>query len=426
MDTVDKIEIEPQHRDRIRVLTLVILFIIALALLLYTLLFTPFGNRQLAPIIEKHLSEALDRNITLTTFRLGLENFEIELCDNENNRAHAVGKYLLLPPKIDATYTLNSLSGIPALPLAVDLNGSIKGSYYHLILQGYAHIFEGDLKFTTHLYFASLRSLDITLHRIHYQNLMDLLEYPHNSDTLLSGALTINGIDKRDLNASVRLKTTTHRFIPSPLKEDDNESIDLWSLLADKNGKIQPFKLHADLEGEMDELGILEQFVSYPLRTSATLHAQIDGTQHHLSLNADGTAAKGKLTAKLSLLKLRPQQLNVEAKAIDAGALFSLLSLPHPIEGSLNGTLNSDFTNTTFKIALNNAQTNPDVLKKHYHITQPFIHFNTDITLRITPNATHTSGRFTSDLEDLRFDNSPTHNQMLQELLNQLNDNRTQ
>lgn len=426
MDTVDQIEIEPQHRDKIRVLTLVIVFIIALIISLYTLVFTPWGNRQIAPIVQNQLESVLGQPVTLTTFKLTLSHFELALSDKTNNHARIEGSYLLLPPYIDARYdgNLSTSEGINIARFPMEFKGSIKGSYYHLALHGTAHLFSGDMTYDSMLLMMKPNTLALTVHDLHYQDLMDALEYPHESDTIVNGNVNIKGIVRRDINATGEIIASTHRFKASKIMEDDNESVDFWSLIADKNGKIAPFKINANIKAQVDELGILEQFVSYPLRTSATLHAKIEGSQHHLTLNADATAAKGKLTTALTLHKLQPQELRLEAKALDAASLFSLLSLPQPFTGQLEGSVLSDFKNSTVKITATKAQSNPEVLKQHYHITQPLIHFNSNVTIHLTPNSTHTSGRFVSDLEDLHFDGSPTHEQMLQELLNQIKSNR--
>jgi hypothetical protein len=216
------------------------------------------------------------------------------------------------------------------------------------------------------------------------------------------------------------LNAKTTRFSPCALKEDDNESFDFWELLADKNGKIKPFKIVASLNAHVDELGILEQFVSYPLRTPATARVNLHGTQHMLTTDATAHVAQGDVKASLQLHKLKPYALNARLRSIDASTLFSLLSLPQPMSGKLGGAVESDFTTTTLTLAIKEGQTNPQVFKKYYGITQPLMRFEADFSTKITQNSTQTSGVFTSDLTPLAIDGSPAHDVMLRELLRQI------
>lgn len=422
MDTVDQPVIPSAHTDKIRVLTLIIFFIIAVLIALYTLLFSEWGNRYVASQIEKELESILEQPITVENFTLTPYCFELSFHDETNNTAHIQGDYSLLPPRINARYNADmpSKDQLNILPLPLKLQGSLQGTYNRLIAQGSLNLFAGTVDYNTSLHTLKPDTLHLKLYHLHYQQLMEYLEYPHNSNTLLKGEIELSGLRSRDIHATANLNASTTVFKPSPLKEDDNESFDFWSLLADEKGKIAPFSLHANLKGNIDELGILEQFVSYPLRSKATLNASLHGTQHHLLLEMNANVAKGMVTSDLSLHKLRPQHLQVVAKEIDTAALFYLLSLPHPIEGKLNGSLNSNGSDTMINVALNKGQTNPPVLKKHYHISQPLIHFNTTMKMTISPSSTHTTGTFKSDLEELRFDGSPTHEQMLQELLRQI------
>lgn len=426
MDTADKPLIEPAHSDKIRVITLVMLIIIALVISGCTLLFTPWGNRQIAPIVQKRLESALGQPVTLTAFSLTLNHFEITLRDKVSNHARIVGDYVLFPPQINARYTTNLSvpAGIKSARFPLHLNGSLKGTYHHLTLEGVANVFHGEADYNTTLLFATPSTLTLALREIHYQELMEVLQYPHESDTILNGNLIISGIQQRDINASGILIATTHTFKPSPIMEEDNESFDFWSLLADKNGKIKPFTINANIKAQVDELGILEQFVSYPLRTSASLTATLQGSQHQLLLNAHAKAVQGDIDTRLTLHKLRPSKLQLEIKHADIPTFFTLLSLPVPITGTLNGSVNSDFSNATLSLNIQKARTQSDILKRDYGITQPDMTFDSNVKVILSPKEHHYSGTFTSNLQSLLIQGSPNHDQMLQELLRQINQNR--
>lgn len=426
MDTVNQPLSEPAHSDKIRVITLVILIISALILIISTLLFTPWGNRQIAPIIQKQIESALGQPVALTSFRLTLTHFELGLSDKSKNRVHIEGSYLALPPYINAHFdaNLSVAEGMNIAKFPMELSGLLKGSYSNLDLNATAHLFSGNMTFNSKLLVMKPNTLTLSLHDIRYQELMDSLEYPHESDTLINGNLQLSGMVRRDINATGNIIATTHHFKPSPIMEEDNESFDFWSLLADKNGKIQPFKINANIKAHVDELGILEQFVYYPLRTRTSGVATLEGSQYQLTVNAHAKAAKGDIDTQLTLHKLRPNKLQLEIKHADIPSLFTLLSLPVPITGTLNGSVNSDFSNATVSLEIQKARTQSTILKRDYGITQPDMTFDSKVKVILSPKERHYSGIFTSDMQSLKIDGSAQHDQMLQELLDKFHTNK--
>ncbi|HEX5710643.1 MAG TPA: hypothetical protein VFX68_04790 [Sulfuricurvum sp.] len=429
MDTLDQPINPPEkalRRDRIRTFTLFILILITIVIVIYSALFTQGGNRLTAPLVKNQLESTLKQPITLQTFFLSYNQFELAFTDEARNSIQTKGHYTLFPPRIDAFYDLNlsTPAGINTLKTPLYINGTLKGAYHRLALSGNVKIFHGAADYNATLLFTQLDSIELELHQIKYQSLMDALEYPHDSDTRLNGNLIVSGLKQRTINASSTLKATTNRFVPSVIMEDDNESFDFWSLLADENGKIAPFTLNAQVNAQIDELGILEQFVSYPLQTSAALNVTLQGSQQQLQLNAQGKAAKGDIDTQLTLHKLRPSKLKLDIKHADIPSLFTLLSLPAPISGTLDGSIDSNFSKATVTLAIQKAHTHPSILKREYGITQPDMTFDSTVKMTITPKERHYSGSFKSNLENIRLDNSPDHDQMLQELLRQINQNR--
>jgi hypothetical protein len=423
MDTIDHpIEEHPLRKRYIVVaIGLILMTVWAIA---HIILFTPLGNWVLYPLLQNKLTSALQHPITLKTFTLTSDTFELSFVDEANNSVNAKGLYTLIPHYIDAHYdaNLSNGTGINTTKFPIETNGTLQGTYDNLHLTGETHIFSGRIDTDAILHFLAPSSLRFVIHNLPYQPFMDTFEYPHKSDTILNGELNISGIEKHDLYTTLILTATTQHFKPSPLKEN-NESFDFWSLLADKEGKIHPFKINADVKVSLDELGIIEQFAHYHLRTPAKIHATVQGTQNHLKLNGTAFAAGGKIESTLALTKLRPKMVNLTLKHADALSLFKLFSLPAPVMGNINAQLNSDFTNSTIAIHIQKGHTIPSILKRHYKITQPPIAFNSSIKVTLKPKLIHYSGTFKSDLEDIRFDGSPTHDQMLTNLLRQINHN---
>jgi hypothetical protein len=258
--------------------------------------------------------------------------------------------------------------------------------------------------------------MHISVKNLDYQSLMQWLEYPHQSSTLLTGEVDLHGMNRRDIQGDITLRTHTQNFSPSELV-DDNSSFDFLSLFTDDQGKIQPFHLNLTLNASVDELGILEQFAMLPLRGSANLNTTIQGDQERLVLDAKSNIAYSTTLARVHWKKLRPSYLYVDIKNADAATLFHLFSQPSPIEGKVDLNAESNITKTTTNLSISRGLIHPDILKRQYRLTQPKTRFTARISAQATPKMIHYQALFKSDLARTEIDNTTTHEGMLRDLL---------
>ena len=389
------------RRDKLRIAFVLVIFILVLGL--YALLFTQKGNDILAPMMQKRLSQKLHRPIDVLAFTLTPRTFSLALSDHTTNTFSASGTYRLFPPTLEAQYTTHLFPhhGINTTAFPLTLTGKVSGNAPHLIVTGEAFLLEGNATYHATLHWNHLRDLNVTLKRFPYQPIMEALHHTHKSDTVLDAHVGISGMETRDFQIAGRLHATTHTFTPSPLDKDDNQSFSIWSLLADHQGKIHPFSLHGDLTVTLDELGILEQFAHYPLKTPAKAHLTMGGTSHQLGLNATAHVADGEAHGSLLFHRLTPTYAHLTLEHADAKALFSLASLPPALQGNVTTTLTSDFHHTQLNVDLTHAQTNPTVLQQHYHLTQPLIHLRSHLQLTLSPQGSFSRIMMQSDLSPL-------------------------
>jgi hypothetical protein len=396
----------------------VFLSTLVLIMILYLLLFTHFGNKLAQPLVEKKLNALFKTPVTIDKFLLNHNTLAVDFKDSVNNTVHIQGKFSLLTLTLQAFYNadLSHTSGLNTFNLPLNTTGTLNGGYTTMDVQGSINIFEGIVQYHTQLSRFNPSDLHVTLNRIDYQSLMKWLEYPHRSNTLLSGEVDLHGLDHRDIVGKVTLQTRTKHFFPSAIV-DDNSSFDFLSLFTDDQGKIQPFHLNLSLNTSIDELGILEQFAMLPLRGSANLTATLQGDQDRLVLDAHSNLAKSSTHSRAHWKRLRPSYVYLDIQHADANALFHLFSLPSPIEGKVHLNAESTITHTTAQLSVQNGLTHPDIFKNVYHLTQPQSRFKTTLSADITQKAIHYQGTFSSDLVHLNINNTTTHESMLQDLL---------
>ena len=354
----------------------IILAALGLAGILYLLLFTSLGNNAFKPLIEKKLTDVFNTPITIDTFVFSHNALNLQFHDASGNSVKVQGEFSLITLNLHALYHAKIVhnGGINTFGLPLKTSGSLNGGYGLMMMQGSANLFDGDVLYRAQFKHFHPSDMHVSIKNIDYHRLMQWLEYPHQSSTLLSGEVDLHGMNRRDIQGEVTLRTRTQNFSPSQLV-DDNSSFDFLSLFTDDQGKIQPFHLNLTLNASVDELGILEQFAMLPLRGSANLNTTIQGDQDRLVLDAKSNIAHSFTHARVHWKKLRPSYLYVDMKHADANTLFHLFSNKSPAQGSIS------------------------------------------LNVESISDAIHYRGSFASKLTHLNFDNTTTHESMLNDLL---------
>lgn len=396
----------------------ILLSTLLLVAILYLLLFTQLGNTLTKPFVAKKLNSILQTPVTIDNFSLDHTALALDFHDSLKNTVHIRGKFSLITLTLQAFYQadLSHIGGMNSFNLPIKTSGVMSGRYTTMHIKGSVNIFEGNIQYRTQLSRFHLRDLHISLQNLNYQNLMQWLQYPHHSSTVLNGELDLHGLDRRNVKGDITLHAQTKDFLASKLL-DDNSSFDFLSLFTDDEDKIQPFHLNLTLKTSVDELGILEQFAMMPLRGRAKLTASLQGDQDRLVLDAHSTLAKSSTHARIHWKRLRPSYAYLNMDHADAATLFHLFSQSSPLEGSVSLVAESTIAKTTAKLTVRNGITLPHIFKSVYHLTQPKSRFNTLLVADITPKSIHYRGTFASDLVRLNIDNTTTHESMVRDLL---------
>lgn len=394
----------------------IFLFLIGLVL------FTPWGNRLLSPIIEKGLSSGFSTSMSVREFSLTPKRFHLIAQDGYGNTLSTQGGISLLTLRLYAHYRLECLvpKGMNPIGVLFKTDGALSGGIAALNIRGNADIFEGKIYYESELHRFHFSNLEVTFDSLDYQQILHLLEYPSNTDTTLSGTIELNGFDRRDISGHLHLATLTKRFQPTPIMEDSDSSFSLHQLLADEFGNVKAFKTDITLDASFEHAGVLEQFVGIPLGGELSLQGKLEGDEKLLKLKASSNMAQSETKLNVLITDLEPSLVALDLRNADAEQAFNLFALPSPIKGEISAYAELNTTQGSCDLSIKNAQTLPAVLKEHYQITQPPIRFNADLTIDTDKNGVHYRATFTSDLARMAMDGTTTHDQMLRELLSTL------
>jgi hypothetical protein len=398
---------------------LIFLSFLGLILTLSLILFTPWGNRLITPIVEKSLSFGLSTPMNIQEFSLSHNQFHLIAQDPFGNTLSTQGGFSLLTLRMYAHYRIECLAegGFNPLKSSLKTEGSLSGGIASFNIRGNATLFGGDILYKIELHRFTLSTLNLTLDQIEYESMMHYLEYPSDTDTLLSGSVDLHGFDRRDVMGKIYLSTQTKRFTPTPIMEDSNSSFDLKSLLTDKFGQIKPFTIDVALDATLTHAGVLEQLIGISLGGELNAHGTLKGDEALLKFKIFSDVAQGETKLTVLISDLEPSRISIDLSHADAKKTFELFALPSPINGKLSAFADLNTTEGKLQISITEGSTIPTVLKKHYQITQPFVDFSAEVNAHLSSKGVDYRAMFTSDLAQLEIDNTTTHDQMLRDLL---------
>ena len=408
------------HRTTIGIILLSFLgFIMAVALAL----FTPWGNRVLEPFLEDSLSSALDTPINIEEFSLTHNRFHLLFQDGYGNTVSTQGGFSALTLRMYAHYRIECFvqGGLNPLTSPLKTEGSLSGGISSFNIRGNAALFGGNILYKIELHRFHLATLDLTMDQIAYEPVLHYLDYPSATDTLLSGTIILKGVDRRDITGAIHLVTLTKRFEHLPIQsKDDNSSFDLRTLFADQFGRIKPFNIQVALNASLEHAGVLEQFVGIPLAGPFKAEGTLEGDETLLKLKVSSDVAHSETKLSILIPDLEPSSITFDLRNADAEQAFKLFALSAPFSGTLSAYTELNTTSGRLYTYIHNGTTIPSVLKEHYQITQPLIHFNAEVNADLSEKGVHYRASFKSDLNRMEIDNTTTHDQMLSELLKTL------
>lgn len=410
------------HRFRQTKTAKALLAFLVFIVLMGLVLFTPWGNRLLSPIIENALSSGFSTSMRVREFSLTPKRFHLMAQDEYGNTLSTQGGLSLLTLRLYAHYRLECLvsKGMNPIAAAFKTDGAISGGIAAMNIRGNAHIVGGKIYYESELHRFRLSSVELTFDSLDYQALMHLLEYPSDTDTTLSGTVELKGFDRRAITGNIHLATLTKHFTPTPIAEDDNRSFSLRDLLADEFGRVKAFTTDITVDASLEHAGVLEQFVGVPLAGELSFQGELEGNEKLLKLKATSDVAQSDTKLTLIIPDLEPSSIAFDLRNGDVEQTFKLFDLPSPIRGKMTAYAELNATQGACDLTITHAFTLPNILKNHYHLTQPPIRFNADLTVDMDKKGVHYRVAFTSDLARMALDGTTTHDQMLRELLSTL------
>lgn len=343
--------------------------LVALVIGIYVIAFTPMGNAIVGPMLETKIQEQTKLDSKLSTFNLGMSDFEILIDLDAHNSVYAKGTYSLLNQSFDAQYdvklkkleTLEALTNKPLMgPLFTD--GSAVGDMALANIDG-----KSDVALSTTVYHVTLTNLEVSsiIAKIQNADLVSLLQLagekpyaqgkidadvnfknikPHQLDgnillTTKEGVLD-NILMSKDFEIEIP-KTKFDMSLDAKLKGDDVDYIyALNSNLAKikSSGNIVPEPLKVDVVYALDvkELAVLKPIIKQDVRGPFTLEGTAKGTQENMRVEGTSDVAMSDTHFSAILKNNKPVSLNANIDKLQIEKLLYMLKQPHYGDGILS------------------------------------------------------------------------------------------
>jgi len=180
---------------------------------IYVLVFTPFGNDLIAPMIEEKIQEQTKLESKLDTYKLNLSDFEILITLNKNNTISVKGDYSLFSQSMNVVYSVNleELKTLKALLQAeldtsLHLNGTVEGDAKLLVVDGKSDIASSATTFKAQLINFEPSKIQANIKGLVIQEVLAILKQPHYTDGLFDLSVDIRNADIEHLDGVVNSK----------------------------------------------------------------------------------------------------------------------------------------------------------------------------------------------------------------------------
>ena len=345
----------------------ILALLLSLVLLIYTLLFSPFGNGIMKPLIEEKLQQSTLKSLKLEKFSLDMSSFDVRVTLNKNNTFIIVGNYSMFNQSFNIKYdlklkelkTLNELTQTQ-LQGSFSTNGAVIGNAAFIEIDGVSDLAKGDTTYhvelkefnptsivakmkdvdlKTLLYIGnqkSYASADINLD-INFKNIT-----PHKLDGNIL-LVTNNGklntkVLKKDFSITIPKNTAFNMSLDATLKDDDIDYIyALNSNLAkiSSGGKIIPQPLFIDVKYGLNikELALLKVLTGADVRGSLKLDGKVKGSQEKLLVSGKTDFASSKTDFLATLKNFKPANIQAKVRALKLQKALYMVKQPHYSDG---------------------------------------------------------------------------------------------
>lgn len=401
--------------------------VVALLVMAFVLLFTPFGNDILKPQIQAQIDKHSPIPATLEVFKIRFGDFEIELnaFEDKNVNISAIGKYSLFGWSIDGVLNIliknsEQIKGLDTVHLNENflVENIIRGKFNDFVVYTKSNIADGKIDIETQVksYIPTTIIANISNQKI--ESMLNLVGQKAYANGIFS--LKANIIGDKDMNfiGNANAELVNGKMNASLIKKDfgitiPNTTDFVANLTASFDGKdakhnfnflsqignitssgstiIEGLKTNSNYDINISDLSPFSPLAGMALRGSFRTNGKIQGNSEWLNIDGKSDFAGGNTAYSLSLEKFtKPKDALVTIRGLKIHDVLYTIYKPIYAKATLDAKidlkqLSGNISGTYNHTVRGDAQ--KSVLKKEFDLNPP-----TDITFNHNANATLLQG----------------------------------
>lgn len=350
-----------------------LLFLALFIFTVYVLLFTSIGNALTAPIIERQLCRNLHMPVSLTTFILRFDHFQLAVDDRGgSNHVEAEGNFSLPKQRLNGRYTiglhdLSTLQPLTQQPLqgALMSHGFIKGAFRSLDLTGVSDIAQSQTQYRMRLINFAPATITASIEEVQIAKLLAMGVQPRYGDGELFVDLNLSRMHPGATEGNIRLKVrngrinrdVTARFFALPRFQGASFALNATTTIQNSHAlsnltlastllSLKANPIHYDLDTgtvtahyktKVPDLSGLNFLSKKPLRGEAT----VQGDLHYnktLLLHGQSQSFGGNIIATVE-----DRKLHADLQEVNTLKVLDALGYPAMFDAAMNGSVDYAF-----------------------------------------------------------------------------------
>ncbi|WP_345977919.1 hypothetical protein [Sulfurimonas sp. HSL3-7] len=394
---------------------IVLSVLLVLLIALYTLLFTPFGNGILKPVLQERLNTSLNAEAVIETFALDMSSFEIKIALTPSNVIAASGTYSPFSQAVDAVYTIafEKMNELETLLQRrsqgkIHISGTAKGDADVMKIAGESDIASSQTRYDVTLKSFNPAAVIATIDNARLDELLALAGEKAYADARVSLQTEIKGVDVNNFDGDISFLVKNGKVDRALMRRDFNitlpqtrfgvkvvaklkgDAVD-YSAVADSNlltlnsgGNVivQPMKMDLDYDLDIKELALLRPLTNAPLRGAFATKGNVKGDEAALNILGKSDIAGSDSRYDITLSHFKPSKVLATVKNAKLSKLLYLAGEEKYAEADVN--LNVDLSDLdpqnlqgSAKLDVSSGTVFPKTMKKAYSIALPKTDFNT-------------------------------------------------
>ncbi len=210
-----------------KVVLAIVGFLILIIVSVYGLLFTQIGNNMLKTTVQKKLSKALEKNITVEVFSLRPSTLKLVCNLNGKKFLNVHGRLSIFSRSMDLNYAvfIKDLSGFMKKSIIkgrFETQGKVYGSFGDFIVDGVADAFGGSLNYTVKLVDEKPSLLKLNASNIELSQILTALGKPVYASGKISANGELDNIGRKKSKGNIVINLKNGLTNPDVLKREFN------------------------------------------------------------------------------------------------------------------------------------------------------------------------------------------------------------